>query len=497
MKYLLIYSLFLISTSVESQTIFQIDWAKTPISTLDYPYTLNHFRLSGKISKVDIFTPVSKELTTTYEFNREGKLILYLNDEIALSEYQYDSYGKLVSMKDWLGEVNFITDANGRITTISFNTIIDRYIYNSKGDLIEIIEVNTGKIKSKFYYDSQSRLIKNENYSNGEKNSTTTYSYTKFGNKTIVSQVYLNHTTNTPTSSTLEYDQRGNKVGTEYDRFGNIIKDEYGNNWKITYWDGTITGGTTQTTSMNTSSTTNQKPVTTTQIPQTTTQNNNNTSTLGCLSGNCNNGWGKWQYENGEYEGFWVNGKRTGYGLYNWKTEGSYVGFFNENKLEGYGSYENKEGLIKRGIYTGGMLNGLGEQVTKDKKWDQGTYTNHNLTKSEPFNSNNVSTGCLAGNCTDGYGQFKWANGDLFTGFFKAGKQHLGTYTFSTGDAYYGLFNSNGQMHGQGRLIFKDGSYYGGEFKNGTYNGRGYFYDKNKIKKIGVWTNGTLTQSLN
>ena len=103
-----------------------------------------------------------------------------------------------------------------------------------------------------------------------------------------------------------------------------------------------------------------------------TTTNSTTTSSTGCVSGDCNNGWGKWQFNNGYYEGFWVNGNRTGYGLYSWNTEGTYVGFFKDNMLEGYGAYENADGKVVSGMYANGMMNGLGEEVDLDYTWNQG-----------------------------------------------------------------------------------------------------------------------------
>src|SRR5690606_1255389 len=129
--------------------------------------------------------------------------------------------------------------------------------------------------------------------------------------------------------------------------------------------------------------------------------------------------------------------------------------------------------------------------------WDQGIYNNHNLTTSLPLNSNNVSEGCIAGDCNGingGYGQYKWANGDMFTGFFINGVQYLGSYSFANGDAYYGFFGNSGQFHGQGRFIYKNGAYYGGEFRNGQFHGKGYYHDANKKRQIGVWENGKLIE---
>src|SRR5690554_532805 len=232
------------------------------------------------------------------------------------------------------------------------------------------------------------------------------------------------------------------------------------------------------------------------QQPIRSTQNMpaNSTSVSNCEYGDCNNGWGKWNFENGYYEGFWVNGKREGYGLYEWKTEGTYVGFFKNNMLEGYGSYENASGKIVSGMYASGMANGLGEEV-EDGVWNQGYYYNHSLQTPYDFTNHYKDYGCKAGDCQNGYGQYKWENGDLFTGYFKNGTMNLGSYTFSNGDLYKGMFNSKGQFHGQGRYFYDEGGYYGGEFQNGFFHGKGYYHDKNYNRQIGEWKNGTLVKS--
>lgn len=230
-------------------------------------------------------------------------------------------------------------------------------------------------------------------------------------------------------------------------------------------------------------------------VQNTSASNKNTTSSkIGCEYGDCDNGWGKWQFDNGYYEGFWVNGKREGYGLYAWNTEGTYIGFFKNNMLEGYGSYENKNGKIVAGMYADGMANGLGEEV-EDGDWNQGYYYNHSLQTPYDFTNHYKDYGCKAGDCQDGYGQYKWENGDLFTGYFKNGNMHLGSYTFSNGDLYKGMFNSKGQFHGQGRYFYDEGGYYGGEFQNGFFHGKGYYHDKNYNRQIGEWKNGKLVKS--
>ncbi|MEZ4874141.1 MAG: hypothetical protein R2793_01470 [Flavobacteriaceae bacterium] len=220
----------------------------------------------------------------------------------------------------------------------------------------------------------------------------------------------------------------------------------------------------------------------------------NNTAS-GCVDGDCNNGWGKYEYSNGYYDGFWKNGKKEGYGLYKWTGTGKYIGNWSNDNMNGYGVYiaENEDNIV--GEYQNGQLNGLGVTVSGDT-WEQGIFVNGNISVHYDFYSTGSDTGCIAGDCQNKYGQFKWSNGDIFTGFFKDGKLFMGTYSFASGDKYSGMFNSSNQFQGTGRFFFNDGAYYGGQWSNGQYSGRGYYHNKDLVPQIGEWTNGTLTKKM-
>ena len=224
--------------------------------------------------------------------------------------------------------------------------------------------------------------------------------------------------------------------------------------------------------------------------------NSNDSSVLvNCVSGDCQDGWGKYEYDNGYYDGFWQNGKKHGYGLYNWNESGKYIGNWENDSMSGYGVYidENNDNII--GQYDDGELNGLGLTVFGEE-WSQGIYKDGNLKTSYDFFTNNVDTGCTAGDCQDKYGRWKWSNGDSFTGFFKDGRLFMGTYTFAGGGKYSGMFNSDNQFHGTGRYFYADGAYYGGQWNNGEMQGRGYYHNKDLDQQIGVWDNSVLIKSM-
>ena len=47
----------------------------------------------------------------------------------------------------------------------------------------------------------------------------------------------------------------------------------------------------------------------------------------GCISGNCQNGFGEWVFDNGDkHKGYWKNGKKNGQGTYTWASGGNKKG---------------------------------------------------------------------------------------------------------------------------------------------------------------------------
>lgn len=87
----------------------------------------------------------------------------------------------------------------------------------------------------------------------------------------------------------------------------------------------------------------------------------------GCWKRGVPHGWGKMIFPNGElYEGRWRNGKRSGKGIYKWKT-GKYVGRFKDGHMEGEGTY----------IWDRGYCKGEWKRSKKDGEflivWDDGS----------------------------------------------------------------------------------------------------------------------------
>ena len=346
-----------------------------------------------------------------------------------------------------------------------------------------------------YTYDSKGRIIKKVTKEDRKRDDVLTYSYSKEGNKTKVYYQYQYAHMSEPGSETRYYDIHGNRLyrgasANKYDSQGNVI--EY-----VNYSDPVVF---TYYVQDNTTATTNKTATPLSTRPKntnTTTAQNTSNTTLGCEYGDCQNGWGKKNFNHGYYVGFWENGMRQGYGMFNWNTSGKYIGFWEQDKMDGYGCYLGT-GKDLVGEYVNGSLHGKGyTREVETNKFVYGIWKNYLIDTEYTFYKTNNSTGCVAGDCQNKYGRYKWSNGDAFVGFFKNGNMELGTYTFANGDKYEGFFNNQNQFHGQGRFFFKDGGYYGGEWHQGSYHGQGYYHDKNYKQQKGIWSNGTLTQPMN
>ena len=52
-----------------------------------------------------------------------------------------------------------------------------------------------------------------------------------------------------------------------------------------------------------------------------------------CIQGDCENGYGVYEYSDAKYEGNYKKGKFSGYGKYTWYDDGNvYIGEFKKNK---------------------------------------------------------------------------------------------------------------------------------------------------------------------
>lgn len=124
---------------------------------------------------------------------------------------------------------------------------------------------------------------------------------------------------------------------------------------------------------------------------------------LGCISGDCQNGQGRYNYSNSSvwwYEGEWENGQRNGQGTYT---------FYNGDKYVGEWKNQERNGLGTETFANGGKYEG---EWKGDKKNGQGTYT---------FPSGAKYIGEWKDDKQEGKGIHIFPDGDKFVGEFKDG----------------------------------------------------------------------------
>ncbi|NND61766.1 MAG: hypothetical protein HKN48_01090, partial [Flavobacteriaceae bacterium] len=434
--------------------------SSAPANTVSLAYHKDHFNLKGPVKSYN-------NNYTTYYFDRDGYLTKDVGSLGLSREYLYDSNNNLIRIvSDLSGSLihySVTLDSQKRVTKkITSANSGKRYTYDRRGNVLEEYDTYNKELQYRNKYDSQGRIIQRNGYYNAiNETSLTTYSYGRDGDFVTVTNNYSSSNPKRKSSVNTFYYKNGHYYGKS--KYSDLSFDSYGNPQQYANADGSA--GTKKTYTYWGEGSSNNSTVSTPSSPNSVPKPNTSTSTNNdCVSGDCQNGWGKKNFEYGYYEGFWKNGVRHGYGLFDWDTSGKYIGFWVNDKLSGYGCYLGTEkNLI--GEYRDGSMNGVGyTHELKNDKWVRGEFRNYLVSEEYDFYDNKINSGCIAGDCQNKYGRYKWSNGDMFTGFFRNGKMYMGTYSFASGDKYEGMFNSSNQFHGEGRFFFKDGAYYGGQW---------------------------------
>jgi len=174
--------------------------------------------------------------------------------------------------------------------------------------------------------------------------------------------------------------------------------------------------------------------------------------TLGCIAGDCNNG----------------------YGVFMDPKKNRYIGEHKNGKKDGFGVFLTP----KRGMYyaTNWSNDKIAENKIKIFNFDNELLGILNVKEGKPMASlsdNKVDVGCVKGDCENGFGHYLWEDGTKYIGEYK-----------------------NGTQHGQGAFTWAEGKYIG-EFNEGKSNGYGKEYDKEKkLIRQGTWSNGTFLENL-
>jgi hypothetical protein len=173
------------------------------------------------------------------------------------------------------------------------------------------------------------------------------------------------------------------------------------------------------------------------------------TATAQCLEGNCQNGRGTYQFDNGgKYQGDFRKGQPHGKGLIVLGNGNRYNGDWVNGKRDGIGIYTFIDGKV----YSG---------ATRDNKFS-------------------------------GQGTMTYASGNKYVGVWENDQPNgQGAYIFASGDRYDGSF-LNGKFEGKGTMVYKNNEKYVGEWKANQRHGRGKMYRTDGSALDGTWVNGQL-----
>jgi len=170
-----------------------------------------------------------------------------------------------------------------------------------------------------------------------------------------------------------------------------------------------------------------------------------------CLSGNCINGKGKFDYGWCVYEGEFKEGKANGTGSMKY-SDYTYKGGFKNGVEDGAGEITYADGRKESVTYH------EGRKAAGPIKVAAGDY--------KPLEG--YDPGCVSGNCENGYGTYHFNSGNKYSGNFKNRKREgNGTAYFADGDKFVGTWHDNEKV--KGTYTFSNGSVY-----TGTYDTLGF-----------------------
>jgi uncharacterized protein (TIGR02145 family) len=142
-----------------------------------------------------------------------------------------------------------------------------------------------------------------------------------------------------------------------------------------------------------------------------------------CVSGDCQNGFGKYVYTNGEYEGSFLDGKQTGQGKFTFPNGSSLEGQFTNGILNGYGILSKANGKKYEGYFKNGQQSGIGTFYFLDGSKYIGNWTDGVI---------------------NGKGEFYYSNGSYYVGEFVDGNRSgFGKVVFANGQIQEGIYENN------------------------------------------------------
>lgn len=477
------------------------------------------------VSYFDSFTP---ENYVNYTFNNDGFVtsdrhytkISYQNSysklsETAKNDNTTETYTIInTPIASYLSETNQVTkNQDGSIKNIFFKNQEEKKNVNIsfKYEPNEIITKPDVSYLFTNIYTREGLLVRelNENMGNY---------YNAYDSKTKLISVklfnILKETNDTYYLYTYEFDSFGNWIVKyefqSYPSFGSKLDQLVGIEVReIQYKNGTKTGYNTINQQIKNQGLDKVKKLNVTVLnkdsfpvffdykEKTTSNNTNSLKADSNCQGDCQNGWGKYTYDNGSYTGYWANGKKNGFGFYEWNDNASYYGNWENNDMVGFSQYTYPNGNQFLGNFVKSKFHGSGVIIIKETGKSQiQYYENGNMIKEIDYKYNNVSKGCVNGDCKNGFGKYIFDNEIIFVGDFSNYKLLKGMMVFTNGDVYMGNFNTQSQFQGYGFYSYSESKdFYYGDWKNNKKEGKAYAVSNDKFE-IGEYVNGKFVNKL-
>jgi hypothetical protein len=192
-----------------------------------------------------------------------------------------------------------------------------------------------------------------------------------------------------------------------------------------------------------------------------------------CLSGDCKNGFGKYDFGFAVYEGNFKADKPNGQGTMDYGGGDKFIGNFKDGQEDGDGKlYKNNIPLSV--TYVNGKV-----KIRQEKTIIGGNAP--------------VVNGCIQGDCYNGFGILKFNSGNRYEGNFVCGnKKGIGKFFFADGNVFDGNFANNDYTKGS-FFYAKENATFNGVFNSdGTPKTGEYKYPNNRATVSIV--NGSITK---
>ncbi len=173
-------------------------------------------------------------------------------------------------------------------------------------------------------------------------------------------------------------------------------------------------------------------------------------------------------YDSGnKYIGNFINGAKSGKGIFYYGNGDKYDGNWNDNLFNGFGTFTFADGIRFSGQYSEGRQIGKGTMWSHGDKFE-GTFKDYLL---------------------DGHCSIQWKSGAHYDGYFANNNRNgRGIELLANGAKYDGEWKDD-KKNGKGTFIWKSGLKYVGDWKDDAMEGYGRLYDKhNKLTYEGKFT---------